>query len=173
MEVDLVSVNDSCHSGEKHSGDSRKAPERVGCKASLQLEVEEDYSPPPSPGCILLDLCPTRNPYRTAVWRRPLKLTTRSIIQPSMKKKNDESIVLIDAFDEEEDDLEHLEMLWSLPPWSLWERMLFAGIMPFLGSCKRKCCRCIVLKSKEMCSCWIWSGLAGLIWASTLVTLTC
>ncbi|KAK4819519.1 hypothetical protein QYF61_005870 [Mycteria americana] len=56
MEADLVSVNDSCHAGEEHSGDSRQTSERVGCKASLQLEVEEDYSPSSSPGCILLDL---------------------------------------------------------------------------------------------------------------------
>lgn len=54
MEADLVPV--SCHTGGEHSGDSSQASERVGCKASLQLEVEEDYSPPSSPGCILLDL---------------------------------------------------------------------------------------------------------------------
>lgn len=55
MEADLVSVHDSCHTGEEHSGNSRQASEGGGCKASLQLAVEEDYSPPSSPGCILLD----------------------------------------------------------------------------------------------------------------------
>ncbi|XP_062437709.1 zinc finger protein 583-like [Rhea pennata] len=53
MEVDLVSVNGACHTGEEHSDNSRQTSEKVGRKASLQLEVEEDYSPPSSPGCIL------------------------------------------------------------------------------------------------------------------------
>lgn len=46
--VDLISVNNGCRTGEEHSGGSRQASERVGCKASLQLE--EDYLSPSSLG---------------------------------------------------------------------------------------------------------------------------
>jgi len=62
MGVDLVSVSDRCHAGEEHSGDSRQISERVGCKASLQPELEEGYLPPSSPGCILLDLQSHKKP---------------------------------------------------------------------------------------------------------------
>ncbi|CAM2118588.1 unnamed protein product [Caretta caretta] len=49
VEVDWESDNDTCDTGEEHSDDSSHISERMGRKASLQLEVEEDYSPPSSP----------------------------------------------------------------------------------------------------------------------------
>ncbi|XP_005290810.2 zinc finger protein 253-like [Trachemys scripta elegans] len=53
VEVDWESDNDTCDTGEEHSDDSSHISERMGRKASLQLEVEEDYSPPSSPACSL------------------------------------------------------------------------------------------------------------------------
>lgn len=62
-----------------------KPQKRWVAKASLQLEVEEVYSPPSSPGWVLLDLQSNVKP----VWncgakkRRPLKLTAGSITRPT------------------------------------------------------------------------------------------
>lgn len=50
--MDLFFVSDNPHTGGEHLGDSRQPSELVGCKSSLQLEVEENYSPPSTPRCL-------------------------------------------------------------------------------------------------------------------------
>lgn len=184
MEVDLVSVNDSCRAGEEHSGDSRQTSERMACKASLQLEVEEDCSPPSSPGWPLLDLCPTRNPYRTAVQRRPLKLTTRSVIQPIQQlwPAAWRMLFLLRFRRDKWGWWKHHSYwcFWGGGSGASGDALIISSMILYeehhglLALCPSlECCHCIGLKSKEMCSCWVWSGLAGLIWASVLVRLAC
>ncbi|KAM6079349.1 LOW QUALITY PROTEIN: uncharacterized protein LJ206_009029 [Theristicus caerulescens] len=113
---------------EEHSGDSRQTSERVGCKASLQLEVEEDYSSPSSPVHparpsvrqeIHIELqCKEEETFET-YYQKHNSTTTNFDLQCEDEclecfsseqsqepqegiSEDDESIILIDAFEEED-----------------------------------------------------------------------
>lgn len=146
MGVNLVFVNDSCHTAEEFLSDFHK--------------------------------------------RKPLKLITRCIIQPMPQpclQCEDEHLDCLSSEQQWGTSRKDKGGWWKhhsywcfwgwggsrasgvtfvIPPSSLWGRLLIAGITPLIGSCKRKCCCCIRLKS----SChWIQLGLAGLFWRSAQV----